>query len=265
MNDSVRKADDIFARVFGIIGKLFKFAFYAIIIGINGILFWRLFTMGDPAVMETLMVNDRTAAAYAEAGDSIAITYQKQTALDDEGLFAQSNLRYIDAADQLQVTARYNNSTLEKAAQTFELYEIPGRDEDVFDITLVKVKHREISTEEQAAADREALGENIVGVEETTASAEEAELQSRIGERYTPTAVLEAKKTVYNYRRLIFDDIDLSDASACYLQFYYKGAVDYNLAPYSEVLVWIRGDDRVYELSRDDRRALEGGAVDYTK
>ncbi len=262
MNESVRKADDILAKVFKLIGKLFKFAFYAIIIGINGILFFRLFTMDDPKIMETLMVNDRTAAAYAEAGEDIAITYQKQTALDDEGLFAQSNLRYIDAVDQLQVTARYNNSTLEKAATAFELYEIPDRDEDVFDITLVKVKA--VSAEEQAEDDRAALGENIVGVAETTAAAEEEiKLQSRVGERYHPVDVLEAQKTVYNYRRLIFDDVDLSDASACYLQFYYKGAVNYDLAPYSEVLVWMRGSDRVYELTRADRKALDGGAVDY--
>ncbi len=256
MNETVRKADDLFAKILRILGQLLKYGFYAIIIGINAILFWRIFTSGDPKLMETLMVNDRTAAAYAEAGEAIEISYQKQDLLDAEGLFAQSNLRYLPAIDQLQVTARYNNSTLKEAAQTFELLEVPARDADVFDITLVKVIAA--TAEEQAEADRNALTADVIGGEDE----EELELP-RKEVRYHPSASLSDEKTVYNYRRLIFDDVDLSDASACYLEFYYKGALNYDEDPYSEILVWIRGDDRPYELTKADRKALAGGAVVY--
>lgn len=256
MNDTVRKTDDLLAKIFGIIGKVLKYSFYALIIFINGILFWRLFSSGDPKLMETLMVNDRTAAAYAEAGDGLEITYQKQFLLDEEGRFAQSNLRWIPAANQLQVTARYNNSTLKDAAEVFELFEVPAREADVFDITLVKVIAA--TEEELAKADRDALTADVIGED-----AGEAGELPRKEVRYSPVAVLPDRKNVYNYRRLIFDDVDLSDASVCYLEFYYKGALDYDADPYSELLVWVRGDDRPYELTKEDRKALAGGAVDY--
>lgn len=256
MNETVRKADDLFAKIFKIIGQLLKFGFYAIIIGINAILLLRIFTSGDPKLMETLMVNDRTAAAYAEAGEGMAVSYQKQELLDDEGLFAQSNLRYIPSVSQLQVTARYNNSTLRAAAETFALAEVPARSEDVFDVTLVKVIAA--TEEEQAQADRDALTADVIG-----GDADAPTDLPRKEVRYYPSAALADEKTVYNYRRLIFDDVDLSDASACYLEFYYKGAVDYDAEPYSEILVWIRGDDRPYELTKADRKALAGGAVVY--
>lgn len=256
MNESTRKIDDLFAKFFKIIGKLLKFSFYAVIIGINAILFWRMFTSGDPKLMETLMVNDRTAAAYAEAGEALEVRYQKQELLDEEGLFAQSNLRYIPAIDQLQVTARYNNSTLKAAAETFALAEVPAREADVFDVTLVKVIA--VTEEEQAQADRDALSADVIGE-----GADETVEAPRKEVRYYPSACLPDEKTVYNYRRFIFDEVDLSDASACYLEFYYNGAVDYDAEPYSEILVWYRGDDRAYELTKADHKALEGGAVVY--
>lgn len=256
MNEATRKVDDLFAKIFKIIGKLLKYSFYAVIIAINGILFWRMFTSGDPQLMETLMVNDRTAAAYAEAGEALKVSYQKQYHLDEEGLFAQSNLHYIPSVSQLQVTTRYNNSTLKDAAETFELLEVPAREADVFDVTLVKVIAS--TQEEQEQADRDALTADVIG--EDAAEPEDA---PRKEVRYYPSAALPDQKTVYNYRRLIFDEVDLSDASLCYLEFYYNGAIDYDAEPYSELLVWVRGDDRAYELTKADRKALEDGAVVY--
>lgn len=67
MKESTRKIDDFFAKAFHIMGKLLKFTFYAIIIGINAILIWRLASRGDPALMETLMVNERTASSLCRS------------------------------------------------------------------------------------------------------------------------------------------------------------------------------------------------------
>ena len=255
MKESTRKIDVFFANLFKIIGKVLKFSFYAIIIGINGILLWRILSSGDPALMKTLMVNERTAAAYVQSGEALLVLSQEQYLLDEEGLFAQSNLRYIPSIHQLQVTARYNNSTLDAAAEHFALPEVPARDETVFDVTLVKVIAQ--TEEEQAQADADALSADVIGEE-----SDETELP-RKEVRYHPTDCLRDQKTVYNYRRYVFDDVDLSDASLCYLEFYYVGAIDYEAEPYSQILVWQRGDDRAYTLTRDDIRALDGGAVAY--
>lgn len=254
MKESTRKLDNFLARVFKIIGVLLKCTFWGIIIGINAILLLRIFTSGDPKGMETVMVNDRTAAAYAEAGDALTVICQKQERLDEEGLFGQSNLRYFPAIDQLQITARYNNSTIRAMAETYELTSVPGREADIFDMTLVKVITR--SEEEQKAADDAALSADAIG------GNTEAELP-RQEERYFPAACISDTKTVYNYRRMIFEEVDLSDADALYLEFYYVGDVDYDAEPYSKVLIWLRGEDIAYELTRADRKALAGGAVDY--
>lgn len=255
MKESTRKIDDFFAKVFKITGKALKFTFYAVIIGINAILLWRLMSRGDPALMETLMVNTRTASAYAEAGDQLEVLYQEQYYINEEGLFGQSNLRYLPSISQLQVTARYNNSTIRAMAETYELEEVPGRDEDVFDVTLVKVIA--LTEEEQAQADKDALTADVIGED-----AEEVKtLRKEV--RYFPSDSLADKKNVYNYRRLIFEDVDLSDAAELYLEFYYTGAVNYEAEPYSEILVWVEGESYPYELTKADRKALKGGAVDY--
>lgn len=255
MKESTRKIDNFFAKLFSLVGKLLKVAFWTVIIGINGILFWRMFTSGDPKLMETLMVNDRTAAAYAEAGDSLDVIWQNQDRLNEEGLFAQSNLRYLPAIDQLQITARYNNSTIRAMAEAYELSAVPEREAEIFDITLVKVIAP--TAEEQAAADDAALSVDALGDAAVDVALPRKEV------RYFAAACISDTKTVYNYRRLLFEDVDLSDASALYLEFYYKEAIDYDAEPYSDVLIWLRGDDRAYELTRADRKALAGGAVEY--
>ncbi len=256
MKESTRKIDDFFARFFKIVGKLLKFTFYALIIFVNAFLLLRIFSMNaDPKAMETLMVNDRTAAAYAEAGDSLVVITQEQTTLNEEGLFAQSNLRYLPDIDQLQITARYNRSTLKYMAEEYELTEVPAREEDVFDVTLVKVIA--LTEEEQKQAEEAALNADAIGEDAAEISLPRKKV------RYFPAASVSDAKTVYQYYRYIFEDVDLSDASEVYLEFYYKDFINYEADPYSDVLIWRKGADLPYELTRRDLGALKGGAVDY--
>ncbi|MBQ2767751.1 MAG: hypothetical protein IJF49_06710 [Clostridia bacterium] len=262
MKESARKIDNLLARIFKIIGKILKFTFYAIIIGINGILIFRMLSAGDPRVMETLMVNDRTAALWEASDGEMEVLTQKQYLLSEDGRFAQSNLRWMPDINQLQITVRYNNSTVEGLVEDFLMPETqfegeevvipdpPNDDEDLFDITLVKVIK---TSESDQSPDEESLNDNALDEEEAEVYRQEV--------RYTYSASLSAEKLVYNYRRLIFDDIDLSDAAELYLEFYYRDAVDYAAAPYTELLIWRAGDDRPYELTKHDIKALEQGAV----
>ena len=199
------------------------------------------------------MVNERTAAAYAEAGEGLVVITQSQTKLNEEGLFAQSALCYLPDIDQLQITARYNRSTLKYMAEEYELSEIPSRDEDVFDVTLVKVIAS--TEEEKKEADDALLGSDAFSEESVDISLPRHEV------RYFPAAEISDAKTVYQYYRYIFEDVDLSDATEVYLEFYYKDLVDYDAEPYSEVLIWRRGADQPYELTKYDIRALKNGAA----
>jgi hypothetical protein len=267
MKESTRKIDNALARIFSVIGKILKFTFYAIIIGINGFLIFRMLSAGDPTVMETMMVNDRTAALWQKQGEEMEILTQKQYLLSEDGRFAQSNLRWMPDINQLQITVRYNNSTVKGLVEDFLMPETkeegeevvipepPNDDEDLFDITLVKVVN--LTEEEKAEQDKETLEQDALGDE-----GESAPLRHEV--RYTYSASMPAEKLMYNYRRLIFDDIDLSDAEALYLEFYYRDAVDYTAEPYTELLIWhAQSLTRPYELTKHDIKALNGGAADY--
>lgn len=267
MKESTRKIDNTLARIFGAIGKILKFTFYAIIIGINGFLIFRMLSAGDPTIMETMMVNDRTAALWQEQGEEMTVLTQKQYLLSEDGRFAQSNLRWLPDIKQLQITVRYNNSTVRGLVEDFLMPETkeegeevvipepPDDDEDLFDITLVKVV--KLTEEEQEAQDKDTLEKDALGDEEDSAP-----LRQEV--RYTYSASMPAEKLMYNYRRLIFDDIDLSDADALYLEFYYRDAVDYAAEPYTELLIWHSATpDRPYELTKHDINTLNGGAVNY--
>lgn len=267
MKESTRKIDNALARILGIIGKILKYTFYAIIIGINGFLIFRMLSAGDPTVMETMMVNDRTAALWQEDGEEMTVMTQEQYLLSEDGRFAQSNLRWMPDINQLQITVRYNNSTVKGLVEDFLMPETkeegeevvipepPDDDEDLFDITLVKVI--KLTDEEQEAQDREALEQDALE-EEGGSSVPRQEV------RYTYSAALPAEKLMYNYRRLIFDDIDLSDAEALYLEFYYRDAVDYAAEPYTELLIWhAESPTYTHKLTKHDIKALDGGAVNY--
>ena len=53
-------------RWFRITWKLIKFLFFALVFSVIALLFWRVFSSGDPKSMKALTPNDRLATAYAE-------------------------------------------------------------------------------------------------------------------------------------------------------------------------------------------------------
>lgn len=256
MNETVRKVDNFFAKLAHILGKSLKVLFYMLIIAVNGILLFRVFTSGDPAVMKTLMVNERTEALWAEKGEAMQVLAQEQYFLSEDGRFSQTNLRILPEIDQLQLTVRYNNSTLKALVEDEDipLTEVPDRSEDVFDMTLVKVVA--MTEEEKAAADEDILhGDALEDDGEYEVPRKEV--------RYTVTDSMTATKLMYNYRRLVFDGVTLDDADELWIEFYYRGALDYDAEPWCSILVWSAdAPDMPYELTRNDLKALQAGAAE---
>lgn len=184
------------------------------------------------------------------------VLYQEQYYINEDGLFAQSNLRYIPSISQLQITARYNNSTIRAMAETFELAEVPGRDEEIFDVTLVKVIG--LTDKEQAQADVDALSADVIGEDAEAAGTPRKEV------RYFPSDSLADKKNVYNYRRLIFEDVDLSDAIGALPRVLLQWAPSTtNAEPYSEILIWVEGESYPYIADQKRSESAQGGAVNY--
>ncbi len=192
------------------VGRVLKYCGLVIVFTVCGILLWRIFSSGDPQSVKTLMVSDATYSAYQEKGDELCIYYQNQQPLTraehNYGFFGVTDVSFIPEADQLQVVFRYNNSTLKNVAELLKYDHVHGRDEDVFDISVV------INTDK--TPDR---------TDDNAFSAVEYP-ESVSAKRYFPSQVKSEKKNVYNYRKYIFENVSLDELTlAVFVDIYYKG------------------------------------------
>ena len=216
-----------------------------IIVGTVGLLLWRIFSSGDPIGMKTLKANDTLLAAWdaaAAEGESLTMFTQIQpttitTATHNYNYFAVSNVVFIPDAEQVQLTFRYTNSTIRHLTEDKGLSEVPDRHEDLFDVTLWAVYDL---TPEVKGDD-----ENVEYV------------------RFHPTASLtEADtKNLYNYRRLVFDGVDMTSDEkpllSLFMDVYYVGDIDYEADPYGTLPLYQYVYTNVaYEVTEEDLKAL---------
>ena len=98
------------------------------------------------------------------------------------GYFWVSDTVFIPAANQVQVVIRYNNSTLKHIAEDFSLKEDerPTREDEVLDVTLAIAVDPDPTN--KTTADREII-------------------------RIHASEIVSDTTSMYNYRRLVFDDI----------------------------------------------------------
>ena len=156
-----------------------------ICVGVVGFLAFRLFIFNSyPDSVKGLYVNDELAAHYAEVGDDIVIKNQSLRAPydhEDEGNFFCDYLYVIPEADQLQITVRYNTSTLTRIAEKYGKT-IAEDDTGAF-IYRLYASH---GTDEN--------GENIVKIYDV--------LSEKI----------DASQLMYRYAKLVFDGVELDTA-----------------------------------------------------
>lgn len=224
-----------------------------LVCGTVGILFWRIFTSGDPKDLKGLQPNQPLADAYnaARAEDKELtvyyneqlpnITYEKGR----RGYFSAQRVRFIEEANQVQVLFRYNNSTIRHLREDYALDEMPNRSDDLYDITLY-VAHDLTPDDPTDNAGNDPAAVKFV--------------------RYQPTSVVAETKGLYNYRYLVFDGLDMTVTDnpvlAVYMDIYYKGDVRYleedgGKDPYSALIIYDYAAEKTpYELTKKDREAL---------
>ncbi len=212
--------------------RIFRIALTVLVVAVNALILWRLlFSDRVPAGMKTLTPNTSLCAAYAAAEDLPDAFTQPQVDIiwdgETRGYFWVVQAVFIPEAQQIQVLIRYNNSTLRHIAEDFTLDAVPGRDEDVIDVTLVRTEK---------------------GADDTAA----------VGTRYfSDGTVRSGKKNMYNYRRYTFEGVTAEDAAEIRVEFYYKGAVNYDGTAYGTLRIY---DDTTptehYALTGRDRAAL---------
>lgn len=204
--------------------------------------------------MKGLSVNQGIAEAYEEKGGKLTLLYHDlpdtTRGKTDSGYFSALNSTFITEADQYQVVFRYNNSTIRATANDYGLTEMPDRDKDLYDVSLIVVT--DLTPENK---DDNLLKENDPEKMKIT----------RIMPNQAET--LRRSENLYNYRKLVFDGVHIDEnVIAVYLDVFYVGDIKYNNdgfdvytdKSYSALCVYdFLSKDLYRNLSNADKKAIE--------
>jgi len=226
-----------------IAGFVFKAICILLIALVVVLLLWRIIdSNNDTRKMNTIIPNERLVNAYQEKNGELDIFTQEHTIFTrgdkNYGYFAITQSAIISDIDQIQLVFRYNNSTLKHTATDYKLEEVPSRDDEVYDVTLIIM----YDLTPQNADDNDGKTPGTVKYE-----------------RVFSSLSLSDQKTLYNYRKFVFDGIVIDDSViAVYADFYYVGDIDYDEKPYGSLLVYHNTAEKIKcKLSSDDVSAIE--------
>jgi len=168
--------------------KIIKLIFVFCIFAVIAILFWRVLSSGNPKEMKPIHPTEELVELYGKDGKELEILSQKQRSVtsgeNNYGYFSVTDYRIIPDINQIEIIVRYNTSTIRNVANDFSLDEIPPRDSDMFDISLVIAKDLTPDNDEDNLGNDEESVEFIRCFGET---------------------VMTDSKNLYNYIKIIFD------------------------------------------------------------
>jgi len=252
-----------FKRVLKIIGIIFIAAVYAI-------LAYRLFTgLGVPDKAKKMLWTQSDIDAYNDSDGNFTVYYQEPEAqFGKDGRFSIYHVKYIPVTDQIQITLRYNRSTVESLKKDLITLYTPG----------------DSATDEEKAIAENDLAEALALAGETPFA---FILRDNTGKIYSDYYISSYTSGLYTYVRLAYDGVELfntekvaashtyfdpdekysdiiynginksasvsSDISHLYIDFYYSGDVKYDERSWADpLLVYISGlkiDE--YDCSKD--------------
>ena len=154
-----------------------KIMIFVVCIGVIGIIAFRMIAFNSyPKTVSNVFFNDVLTSYYNEKNGEVEIKTQKLSAPyddEDEGNFFCQYLYVIDDIDQLQITVRYNTSTVEKISKKLGI----ELDEDSYDLFSYRLCA--------------SYGDEWKMVGELTAKNFDSKL-------------------MYRYEKLVFDNVDIS-------------------------------------------------------
>ena len=252
-----------FKRVLKIIGIIFIVLIYAI-------LAYRLITgLGVPDKAKKMLWTPSDIAAYEESGSNLTIYVQEPEAqFGNDGHFSIYLVKYIPETSQIQLTLRYNRSTIADLKS---------------DLTSLYTPDDSATDEEKAAA-AEALESALAKVDDAPFA---YILRDNTGKTYTNYYISSFTSGLYTYVRLAFDGVELfntetvaashgyfdpdeeysdiiykginksasvsSDISYLYIDFYCSGDVKYDMKSWADPLLVYRSGLKIdeYDYSKD--------------
>lgn len=223
-------------------GRLVRLLFVLLIIAVWALMLWRIFISNNPPKeMKSLSPNAVLCDAYTANGGQLSLYTQEQASVTrsegNYGYFGVTRCVFIPEADQVQVTFRYNNSTLEAVKEDYQLAQEPPRGVEIFDVSLVSVTD---TTPDDPS-------DNVDG--------SEALAKSRIA----PTDKKIDTTALYTYILYTFDGVAVEDNTiAVFLDVYYEADVDYTAEAYGTLRLYhCESENLPVELSRKEKKAVE--------
>ena len=234
--------------------KIIKLIFVLCVFAVIAVLIWRIASSGEPKEMKTVYPTASLVELYEQDGKELYMFEQEQRDItsgeNNYGYFSVTSYRIIPDIDQIEIVVRYNVSTIKNVASDYSLDEVPPRDADMFDVSLVFAKDLTPEREDDNLGNAEGSVEFIRCFGET---------------------VCETEKNLYNYKKMIFrtDEagIDLSDMLedntllAVYTDFYLDYAEfepNYDEQPIGAVCLYdYKTKDKQIKLSSRDIKAIE--------
>ena len=191
--------------------RLLKVLFLLLILFVYAILFFRLCSGSPPKSLTRLIWTESMLTAYAQAGEDF-IVYSQEPAehIAQDGYFGVYDIRYIPAAEELQLTVRYNNSSTEKLEEELTEKETEARRAAIE--TRLREENPDMSGSELSSLVEAELTSEL---EENPIVIQLSEqpflfiLRDNYGRVYTSYSYISDEKTVYQYLRLSFEGVDL--------------------------------------------------------
>ncbi len=245
MSEQVK--DTLFVKITKLTVKAIGFI---LIFGTIIFFIWRAFISTiTPAEVKHLAANETLREAYNAAlaeGRELTVFYQKDqydtTTVRDKNYsyFTAKDARFIQEANQVQILFRYNNATIRHLVEDYGLTETPDRKAELYDVTLY------VAYDLTPADLTDNAGNDPASVKFV---------------RYHATDSIPAQSLMYNYRRMIFDGLDMTVTDnpvlAVYVDVYYLGDLNYEEEPYGTICIYDYLAENTYgTLTKSELEAL---------
>ncbi|MBQ7821385.1 MAG: hypothetical protein IJ391_03790, partial [Clostridia bacterium] len=97
------------------IGKIFKFIAVFLIAAVYVLLIGRMLLARNYGIMNRYVWTENALYEYSASPESFSVmSHQLSESIDEDGYYHISNYTYVPEISELQITVRYNNSTLDK-------------------------------------------------------------------------------------------------------------------------------------------------------
>lgn len=224
-----------------VVRRIFRVLLFALILGVNGIIFWRFCSAGIPKKVKYIEPNYILAGAYVTADGNLSAFRQEQASITrgakNAGYFSVVSCTFFPEVGQVQILFRYNKSTLKHLAEDKGLDAIPEKSGTHFDVTLLR-------TTDRTPADK----------------TDNLDPETLSSDRYFASSEPVREETaIYTYFRYTFDGVWIEDnTDGVFVDVYWLGDKDYSAPAYGTLCIWDSESENIpVKLSASERRALE--------